>query len=78
MRQIPGLVLNPPVPATNMVFLSLAKEVKPDAEKVFEKLKRAGVLADVTGPRGFRLVLHYWIDDAGVEKTVAAFAAALR
>ena len=78
LRQIPGLVLNPPVPATNMVFLSLAKEVKPDAEKVFEKLKRAGVLADVTGPRGFRLVLHYWIDDAGVEKTVAAFAAALR
>ena len=78
LRQISGLVLDPQVPATNMVFLALTPEVKSTPEEVAEKLKREGILAGVTGPRTFRLVLHYWIDDPGVEKTIAAFQQALR
>lgn len=77
LKQVPGLVLDPEVPATNMVFLSLIPEVKSDTSEVIEKLKRRGILAGVTGKRSFRLVLHYWIDDIGVEKTVAAFRAAV-
>jgi threonine aldolase len=73
LKQVPGLVLDPEVPATNMVFLSLKPEVKSQTSEVVEKLKRCGILAGVTGQRSFRLVLHYWIDDAGVEKTIAAF-----
>jgi len=73
LKQVPGLVLDPEVPATNMVFLSLKPEVKLQTSEVVEKLKRCGILAGVTGQRSFRLVLHYWIDDAGVEKTIAAF-----
>jgi acetylornithine/succinyldiaminopimelate/putrescine aminotransferase len=61
-----------------MVFLSLKPEVKLDASEVFNELKRSGILADMTGQRSFRLVLHYWIDDAGVDKTVAAFDDALQ
>jgi len=78
LKQVPGLVLDQEVPATNMVFLSLTPEVKSDTSEVVEKLKRRGILAGVTGQRSFRLVLHYWIDDAGVEKTVAAFRAAVQ
>ena len=78
LKQVPGLVLDSEVPATNMVFLSLKPEVKLDANGIFEKLKRSGILADVTGQRSFRLVLHYWIDDAGVEKTIAAFREAVQ
>jgi threonine aldolase len=78
LKSVPGLILNPEIPATNMVFLSLASEVKADISEIFEKLKGLGVLADVTGPRGFRLVLHYWIDDIGVEKTVTAFRFAMQ
>jgi threonine aldolase len=78
LRQIPGLVLNPQVPATNMVFLSLTSEVKPDANAIFEKMKQNGILVDVTGPRSFRLVLHYWIDDGGVENTISAFKEAVQ
>ncbi len=77
LKQIPGLVLDPEVPATNMVFLSLIPEVKSDTSEVIEELKRRGILAGVTGQRSFRLVVHYWIDDIGVEKTVAAFRAAV-
>jgi threonine aldolase len=78
LKQITGLVLDPEVPATNMIFLSLASGVKSDTSDVVEKLKRRGILAGVTGPRSFRLVLHYWIDDTGVEKTIAAFGDAVQ
>jgi threonine aldolase len=78
LGQVPGLRLEMGAPATNMVFLSLAPEVKDNAEKVAEKLKERGVLAGVTGERTFRLVVHYWIDDAGVEKTISGFRQVLQ
>jgi len=78
LTQVPGLVLNLGGPATNMVFLSLTQEVQPDISVIVEKLNKHGILADVTGRRSFRLVLHYWINDAGVERAVAAFRAAVQ
>ncbi|HEX7542234.1 MAG TPA: low-specificity L-threonine aldolase [Anaerolineales bacterium] len=78
LKQVPGLVLDPEVPATNMVFLSLTPEVRSDISEIAEKLKESGILAGITGQRSFRLVLHYWIDDTGVEKTVAAFRSAVQ
>ncbi len=73
LKQIPGLILDHDIPATNMVFLSLSPQVKSDASEIVGKLMELGVLAGDTGLRSFRLVLHYWIDDPGVEKTIAAF-----
>jgi threonine aldolase len=77
LRQIPGLALQVGSPATNMVFLSLDESIQRSTEDVQGRLKERGVLAGVTGERQFRLVLHYWIDDAGVEETVAAFREAV-
>jgi threonine aldolase len=77
LKKIPGIILDSDIPATNMVFLSLAEDVKEDATEFARILKHKGVLVDLTGKRSFRLVLHYWIDDAGVESTVTAFRAAL-
>ena len=77
LKQIPGLLLESDVPATNMVFLSLIPEVEASTLEVAKKLKKDGILAGVTGERTFRLVVHYWIDDAGVEKTIAAFREAV-
>jgi threonine aldolase len=73
LRQIPGIILDQELPATNMVFLSLGREVNLKAGEITDKLKSLGILVGDTGPRSFRLVLHYWITDAGVEQTVAAF-----
>lgn len=78
LKQIPGLIFDQEIPATNMVFLSLTPEVKLEMSAIVEKLKGRGILAGVTGPRSFRLVLHYWINDAGVEKTVTAFRSVLQ
>jgi threonine aldolase len=78
LRQLPGIALDPGSPHTNMIFLTLDERVPFKAAEVAEKLKTHGVLAGVTGSRRFRLVLHYWIDDAAVEQTLSAFRSVLR
>ncbi len=73
LAAIPGLVLDPGTPATNMVFLSLAPEVPMDAAQAAQELARLGVRVGVVSKRRFRLVTHYWIDDRSVEMAVQAF-----
>lgn len=73
LAEIPGLVLDPGTPHTNMIFLSLAPSVPYGTREVAMNLLKYGVKAGVAGKRRFRLVLHYWIDDAGVEKALHAF-----
>jgi threonine aldolase len=73
LRLVPGLRLDPEMPVTNMVFLSLRPEVHCTTDELIEKLKERGVLIGATGERSYRLVTHYWIEDAGVEETIAAF-----
>lgn len=69
----PQLVLDPGSPATNMLFMNLAEDVGLDAAGVAEALRERGVLVGVTGKRRFRLVLHYWISDASLERVITAF-----
>lgn len=78
LSTIPGLLIDPGSPHTNMVFLNLDKRTTQlTATTVAERLKAQGVLVGVVGERSFRLVTHYWIDDDGIEKAVAAFKDAL-
>ena len=77
LRQIPGLVLDQGTPATNMVFLSLTPDVKWTTNGFIDSLKEQGVLIGATGERQYRLVTHYWIDDAAVEKAVEGFQTVL-
>ncbi len=69
-----GIVLDAGTPVTNMVFFDLAPGVTVSAPELEEKLKAYGILASASGERRFRLVTHYWIGDAAVDKTIAAFA----
>jgi len=78
LRQIPALALEQDTPATNMVFFSLAAGVNCTTDEFIERLKKRGVLIGATGERAFRLVTHFWIDDAGVDEAVDAFKGAVR
>jgi threonine aldolase len=78
LKQVRGLVVDAGSPATNMVFLSLAEEVSLSAGQVEEKMNAFGVRISAISERRFRLVTHYWIDDTGVEKTIAAFRQVLQ
>jgi threonine aldolase len=78
LASLPGLSLDPGSPYTNMIFLSLVAEVPLDAKQFADRLAEAGVRVGVTGERSFRLVTHYWIDDAAVEGAAQAFENVLR
>lgn len=73
LANLPGLLLENEQPQTNMVFLSLTREVPYDAYRIRDLLLGYGVRVGVVGERRFRLVTHYWIDDAGVEQAILAF-----
>ena len=84
LSQIPGVILDPGTPYTNMVFLSLAEGAvaaqndKHPAEIVAERLSTLGIVVWPSGSHRFRLVTHYWIDDRAVDRVVQAFADVLQ
>lgn len=78
LADIPGLVLDPGTPYTNMVFLALDQAISVDADWIAAFCARHGVRVGVVSERRFRLVTHYWIDDDGVERAVDAFRQAVQ
>lgn len=72
LYEIDGLVVENPVPDTNMVFSHLADAHAHDAQDVKRKLAERGVKIGSAGPQRYRMVTHYWIDDEGIERTVEA------
>jgi threonine aldolase len=73
LASIPGVILDPGTPHTNMVYLSLHNDVLNDAKQIAMLLKAKDVLVGIVGPRQFRLVTHYWINSAAVKQAVNAF-----
>jgi len=76
LKQIPGLRLEAR-PASNMVYFDLEDSIQLTEDQIIAEMKKYGVLVDWSAPRQFRLVTHYWVDDAGVEKTVQALGKVL-
>ena len=77
LEALPGLVMDSGTPYTNMIFCGLHAEVPMNSPQVVAELAKHGVKVGSVGPRRFRLVTHYWIDDAGVDQTLAAFKSVL-
>ena len=77
LKNIPGMRLEHETPPTNMVFAALDDSVPASAGEVAQRLAKEGVLVGAVGPRRFRMVTHYWIDDTAVDRAVAAFGAVL-
>jgi threonine aldolase len=77
LRELPGLELNPGEPPTNMVFFNLAPTAPVSPLQLVERLRPDGIVIDSEGGRRFRLVTHYWVSAADIDRTVAAFRAAL-
>lgn len=73
LRKIEGVILDEGTPHTNMIFFNLAEDAPLNAPQVAERMKEHGILVDPDDWRRFRLVTHYWVDEAAVEKTISAF-----
>lgn len=78
LRDSPGIVLDANTPATNMVYFDLAPAVRESAGEIQRILEARGILVSPSGARRFRLVTHFWIDDAAVERTVTAWVETLK
>ena len=76
LKQVQGLKLDVS-PSSNMVYFDLLDEVNLSVDQIVDEMKKRGVLVDWAGPRRFRLVTHYWVNDAGVDKTLKAFSEVL-
>lgn len=77
LAQIHGLKLEPETPPTNMVFVGLTDDVPASAAEIVQRLAGHQVKVGAVGPRRFRMVTHHDIDDAAVERTLAAFRSVL-
>ena len=73
LSEIPGIVLDPGTPFTNMIYCSLGEDVPLDSGQAGALLVEHKVRVGIVGPRRFRIVTHYWIRDAEVEQAIAAF-----
>ncbi|MCC6500178.1 MAG: low-specificity L-threonine aldolase [Anaerolineales bacterium] len=73
LRHIAGIVLDENTPQTNMVYFNLAGQIPFDEKAVVEKMAKYNIQVDWADARRFRLVTHYEIDDAAVERTIMAF-----
>jgi len=77
LTTLPGIEFPMGQPQSNMVFAQLSDSLPVNAKQVAEKLRTHGVKVGVVSDRMFRMVLHYWVDDDGIERTLKAFQNAL-
>ena len=73
LQAIPGLSLYLGRPQTNMVFVRVAEEIELSTREFAGRLAEQGVRVSAVASRSYRLVTHYWIDDAAVDQTLEAF-----
>ena len=67
LANIPAIDIDMSVKRTNMVYFGLHLDAKLDAPGLTEKMKADNLWLDCTGPRGFRMVTHYWIKAEHIE-----------
>jgi threonine aldolase len=73
LATIPGIVLDPAVVETNMVFFDLAKDVDLSPERLIKTLKvDHGLYIGGYGDCTLRAVTHYWIEPPQVERLLEA------
>jgi threonine aldolase len=77
LAAIPGLKFEREVPPTNMIFATLDDSVTATSPEIANRLLEYGIKVGALGKRRFRMVTHYWIDDAAVERTIEAFGKVL-
>lgn len=78
LQHIPNIVLSTSTPATNMIFFNLSDAIQLSTRQIEQKMAERGILVFSSGPRRFRLVTHFWLDDNAIEQTIQAFSEVLQ
>ena len=77
LQGIPGINFHKGLPQTNMIFIQVNQDARIKTADFCEYFAAKGILFSSSGPDQFRLVTHYWVDDADVERIVRSFKEAL-
>jgi len=78
LKEIPGILVDPGSPSSNMIYLNLDRDILPmDAAQAANLLDEAGVKVGVTSQNRMRLVTHYWIGESEVDIALNAFRTVL-
>jgi threonine aldolase len=72
LAELPGVVLDPALVETNIVFLALSSESPVTAGELARRLAAEGVLVHALGATSVRMVTHHHITDADVESAARA------
>jgi threonine aldolase len=65
---IPGLEFEFDQVKTNMVFFNLVPDVPYSSSEIASRMReKANIWVGTTGPRSFRAVTHYWIDQSDID-----------
>ncbi len=78
LKDIPGLNFHKGLPQTNMVFIQLDNNARVKPADLCRLFSDKGILFSDSGPSQFRLVTHYWINDADVDKIIKSFKEVFR
>ncbi|MCA9985259.1 MAG: DegT/DnrJ/EryC1/StrS family aminotransferase [Anaerolineales bacterium] len=78
LSDIAGIDIDPERIKTNIVYFGLEDDAPVTGQDVVNFMREeAGIWLGLTGPRRFRAVTHYWIDDAAVDNFLGAMNAAM-
>jgi len=73
LNGITGFEFDKGLPQSNMVFLQLAPDVSKNPSEIQGLMEEEGIFIGQSGPRNFRLVTHYWINEKDIERTIYSF-----
>ena len=69
LAKIPGILIQPEMVKTNIVFFDIDASVKQSKQEIIENLRtEANIHLDTGHGRQLRAVTHYWISDADITK----------
>ena len=78
LSNVPGIRLEHDPPPTNMVYIRLDPQAGRTTTDLIQSLAHRGVKLTARDPYRMRLVVHYWIDDAAIERVIEGIASAMR
>ena len=73
IKDFSTIELNKGMPTTNMVFIRLTDDCAKSIEAIKSEMAQNNILISDSGPREFRFVTHYWINETDIEKFLDTF-----
>ena len=77
LREISGVQVEQDPPPTNMVYFRLDPRAGKTTQDLIQALVKQKVKLTARNPYRMRMVAHYWIDDAAVDRAVEGIATAM-